>query len=873
MHVGVVVLFPADSELDVSMDPTPLTLFYSYAREDKRMRNRVDAALAPLKRDDLIATWYDGMIEPGEEWDEEIKRQLDSADIILLLLSIDFLNSGYIDAVEVKRAMKRHEDGTARVIPVLLRYCHWKRGAFAKLQGVPDDFKPVEEWRPRSKAYTRIAEAVETAATRLQEIKAATNSSGTAPSPTLWTIPPSTQTFTGRATILKQVDRLLAAGDRVALAALAGLGGVGKTEVALEYARQNRTAYDVGWFVKCEEPGVLRSDLTALAVALELSGPTDGPEAAVAALQRWWAANDRWLLVYDNAERAEDLDGLLPTAGGGHVLITSRAQAWGGTAKKVKVGVLPRKESIALLLKRAEIDDPTDDQRAAADRLAAALGDLPLALEQAAAYVDEAGISFDAYLDRFRERRTALFDDPEADDRATVTTTWSLSFERAEAESPAAGGLLRLCACLAPDDIPADLIRQSETPWPGPLDAVRTDGAAWDAALKALRRHSLVRTDADDLSVHRLVQAVTWDRMDGGERETWATVAQRFLDGLINLDDSEMVVRLGEVGRLVPHALIASDFKEGDAPIRSRLLDRVATFSQFKADYAEAEDLFRAALEIDETIREPDYPTVAVRVNNLGGVLRTRGDLGEAEDAYRRALAIGEAAYGIEHPIVAIYANNLGNVLHDRGHLGEAEDASRRALAIGEAAYGIEHPTVAIYANNLGSVLRDRGDLDGAEDAYRRALAIHEAAYGPDHPQVAIGVNNLGSVLRARGDLNGAKDAFRRAIFIDEAAYGPDHPTVAISVNNLGSVLLARGDLDGAENAYRRALAIGEAAYGPDHPAIAIRVNNLGAVLRARGDLNGAEDAYRRALAIFERVLGPDHPNTQGVRDNLEALR
>ena len=353
------------------------------------------------------------------------------------------------------------------------------------------------------------------------------------PTPTLWNLPAPTQTFTGREDLLTRVETALGAGDRVALTALAGMGGIGKTQIALEFARRHRADYDLGWFLRAEEPGVLRSDLSALAVRLGLAEPTAGPEATMAALRQWWATHDRWLLVYDNVEQADDtFRAALPTDGRGHVLLTSRSQAWGGTAEKIAVGTLPRDEAVALLLKRAEVTTATDAQRSAADRVADALGDLPLALEQAAAYVDETGISFDAYLDLFQQRRADLLAEGTLSSAypATVAMTWSLAFEKAEAECPAAGGLLRLCACLAPDDIPGDLIRQWDQPWPGPLDAVRTDPSMWTKALAALRRHSLIRTDAEGLSVHRLVQAVTLDRMTEAEHEMWMTAAQQLLD-------------------------------------------------------------------------------------------------------------------------------------------------------------------------------------------------------------------------------------------------------------------------------------------------------------------------------------------------------
>jgi len=452
------------------------------------------------------------------------------------------------------------------------------------------------------------------------------------------------------------------------------------------------------------------------------------------------------------------------------------------------VTLLDRAESVELLLKRS---GASEAQREDADRLADELGDLPLALEQAAAYVEATGGTFARYLDLFHERRPDMlaFRPEDATYPESVATTWLLAFEQAEAEEPAAGGLLRLFACLAPDDLPVALIQAWDEPWPEPLDAVRTDPLVWDRAVQALLRQSLVRSDGDGgLSLHRLVQAVMWDRMGEAERETWATAAQQFMQEAINTDLPGMSGRLTEFAPLIPHALAAADLVTNHDNIRVYLMIQAAGFARLQADYQECEGLVLRALAIDEAAYGPDHPRVAIIVNNLGSVLRDRDDLDGAEDAFRRALSINEAAYGPNHPKVAGCINNLGGVLRAQGDLAGAGDAFQRALAIDENAYGPDHPNIAVAVNNLGGVLQDRGDLDGAETAFRRALTINEKEYGPDHPNVAICLNNLGGVLRDRGELDGAEAACRRALAIFEAKFGPDHPNTLLARRNLATL-------------------------------------------------------------------------------------
>ncbi len=736
-----------------SMSSRPLSLFFSYAHADREMRAELDKYLGPLKKDGRIQGWHDGEIKPGERWDAAIRKKLNEADVLLLLLSPAFLDSDYIARVELAHALDREAAGTARVIPILLRDCLWDETPLADLQILPEGAEPVEDWDSPQKAYVQVARAIAQVVADLRTPGTTRLRSGR------WTIPNPTRRFTGRTVLLDRIAEALAGGGPIALTALHGLGGIGKSQLALAYARGHRNEYDIGWLIRAETPGELVTDLNDLAVELDLAKPTDSPDATMAALRDWWRAHPGWLLIYDNAPNAEALAGRLPEGGDGHVLITSRDPTWLGTAEAIEVDVMNRDEAIDFLLARSGVGD---DQREDAGRLADALGRLPLALEQAAATIEQDGLGVGAYLRLFEERRAALFAEspPNPAYPKSVATTWSLAFERAAAEEPAAVGFLRLCACLAPDDLPVDLIRQWDGTWPGPLDDARQDDLAWTRVIRALRRHSLVKIEGEALSVHRLVQVVTWDRMDEGEREVWATAAQRRMGDALDLDMPTMSGRLDEIAALIPHALAAGEFEGGDSGEKAWILDRAATFSQLRADFSEAEALFRRALDISEAARGSDHPTVASRANNLGGVLQARGELDGAESAYRRALAIDEAAHGPDHPNVAIRMNNLGGVLRARGDLDGAKAAYRRALTIDEAAYGTDHPDVAIDVNNLGRVLQDRGDLDGAEAAYRRALAILDAKLGPDHPNTQLVRDNLAAVRAelAAGGASGTGD-------------------------------------------------------------------------------------------------------------------
>jgi tetratricopeptide (TPR) repeat protein len=685
--------------------------------------------------------------------------------------------------------------------------------------------------------------------------------------PDHWNVPHiQNPNFTGRDDMLASLHDGFVGGTP--LQAVHGIGGAGKSSVAVEYAYRYRADYEMVWWVRAESETTILSDVAALAVERGLVSENDPdlPGAAQKALG-WLRRSGGWLLVFDNAE-PWSVSGHLPHGGDGHVLVTSRSPLWGGIAHPEHLDEFDRLQSVAFLLRRTgHIDEE------AANRIADTLGNLPLALEQAGAYVEASGTSLSAYADLAGARLAELMAEGQPPGYpATVATTWNLSFIAVEVGSPAAADLLRLCAFVAPDDIPLDLVRDG-VDLPGTLASL-ADPVAMDRAVASLRRHSLIERRGDRVSVHRLVQAVTRDRLGDAAAKFWTAAATEVVDRAFPYGSDD--VRTWEAcERLLPHALVAANHAErfGVAYENSgRLLNHAGLYLVGRARYAEARVAFERALAIGEAATGPDHPNVGAVVNNLGILLKDLGDLAAARAVFERALAIAEGAYGPNHPSVATAINNLGEVLWAVGDLAAARAAFERALAIDEAAYGPNDAQVAPDVNNLGTVLRDLGDLAGARVAFGRALAIAEGAYGPDHPTVATAIGNVGGVLRTGGDLAGARAAFERALAIDEAVYGSDHPEVATDLNNLATVLQELGDLAGTRVAVERALAISESTYGPDHPSLAAILNNLGSLMVDLGDLAAAMATLQRALAIAEAAYGPDHPSVANIVNNLGSL-
>jgi tetratricopeptide (TPR) repeat protein len=531
--------------------------------------------------------------------------------------------------------------------------------------------------------------------------------------PQVSNLPARNPKFSGRGELLEQLHARLQAGSAAAVVptgAVHGLGGVGKTQLAIEYAHRFRSDYDLAWWIPAEQPTSATAALSKLARRLGVSQVTDQTEM-IAALFDLLRGRDRWLLIYDNAERPDRLAALLPEGGGGHLLVTSRWSAWGAQAEPLQVNVLRRDEAIAFLAQRTGFDD-----EAALDRLADALGDLPLALEEAAAYLEQTQVGLDHYLGLVRDRTRELFDLDQAaaqehSDQRRVATVWSVSLDRVRAEAPAAEALLALCAFLAPD-LPRELPGEQPQALPEELAQTVNDPLAYNRTLAEIGRYSLATVTPITLGVHRLVQAVIQARLGEEGERAWAEVAVGLLRERFP-NKSWEVTTWPDCERLLPHVLAASGHAArlhvaGEEA--GWLLDRASTYLRERGQYKEAKPIAERAVAISEQALGSDHLEVSWRCDNLGRTLQALGDLAAAREQLERALESSEAALGPDHPDVATRRSNLGTVLQDLGDLDGAREQLERALVIGEAALGPDHPMVETLRSNLRSVLRDIGE-------------------------------------------------------------------------------------------------------------------------------------------------------------------
>jgi tetratricopeptide (TPR) repeat protein len=678
-------------------------------------------------------------------------------------------------------------------------------------------------------------------------------------------VPPRIASFTGRAEELDRLDAILMHDKPAAVtqasvgrAAVQGMGGVGKTSLAIEYAHRFRGLYaGVCWCPAETRIGLLGA-LTGLAVTLgaATAEEADVEKAAKAALGRLAEQRATWLLVYDNVSSPENIADLLPTAGA-RVLITSRFPEWRRWSEQVALDALPLEKAVALLEKLTVRDDATG-----AKTLADALGCLPLALDHAAAYCGLTQMSFSDYA---ATASMLIAELPSGVDYPnSVAATSNLAIAEAANRCQAAETLMAYLAQCSPERIPMMLVEGAVA------EKVERLTALAALAEVSLLKHDPFEDGGPAVTVHRLVQAVARARAEasGATRDAGRLIARLVAIYPKGGYSNPQSWRLS--GHLTPHllALREANAATSDIAFWSELLERATEYLFGRAAYSQAELLVREVLEIREKALGPEHPDTAGSLNDLAVLLLQQGDSAGARPLLERSLTIKEKELGPEHLDTAISLDNLASLLTDQGDFAAARPLYKRALAVREKALGPEHPDTAMSLGNL-ALLSGQGELPAARALLERALAIDEKALGPEHPATATCLNNLGCLLQDQGEVAAARPLHERALAIREKALGLAHPQTATSLNNLAVLLKHDRDFAEARSLYERALTIREKALGPEHPITATTLTNLAVVL---GDIeceNEAEPLFRRALAIGEKSLGVAHPLTQRFRSQF----
>jgi tetratricopeptide (TPR) repeat protein len=682
-----------------------------------------------------------------------------------------------------------------------------------------------------------------------------------------WNIPyQRNPLFTGREDVLKNLSETLKAGKTAALAqpqAISGLGGIGKTQTAVEYAYRHQGDYKAILWVKTETEASINADFVTLASLFDLPEKQEQDQRKIVeAVKRWFQEHTDWLLILDNADDIAMVRGFIPVRSKGHIMLTTRAHATGSVARRIEVEKMEPDDGALFLLHRAKLLDPDapldtapTTMQATAHEIVKVMDGLPLALDQAGAYIEETACGLQRYWQLYqtqgahllKERGSLVTDHPDP-----VATTWSLSFQNVEQANPAAAELLRFCAFLAPDAIPEELFPKSAAKLGPLLEQIVSDLSSLNTAIRELFKYSLVYRDpeAKALSIHRLVQQVLKDQMDEETQRQWAERAVRAVNNVFPNPEytNWNTCRQYLLQAQVCIALIEQyDLLFTEA---ANLLIKMGQYLLQRGEYEQVESLQQRALAIREQVLGPEHEDTSVSLNELAVLYYKQGKYELAEPLYRRSLTICEKVYGSEHQQTSIRLNNLALLYNDQGKYEQAEPLYQRALAISEKALGPDHPTVAIRLNNLAFLYNNQGKYEQAEPLYQRALAIDEKIYGTDHPDVASDLNNLATLYNNQGKYEQAEPLYQRALVIRERVLGSEHPDTATSLNDLALLYSKQGKYEQAEPLYQRALAIWEKTLPPDHPNIALALNNYASLLREMNRPTEAEPLEERARAI-----------------------
>ncbi|WCD95339.1 tetratricopeptide repeat protein [Streptomyces sp. HUAS 31] len=695
---------------------------------------------------------------------------------------------------------------------------------------------------------------------------------------------PDSRVFRGRNDAIASLRGLPSTGTGIVAQSVRGMGGVGKTTLVLHHAHTYLSAgHGPVWWIEASSSASVTAGLASLATALNPVHAMLPLDEAAAWAVTWLQGRTGWLLVFDNAEEPAALRSYLGRLRTGQVLVTTRRDLpWQDLGTPLRLDTLSPEASLAVLQDITGRDSDAD--AGALPQLADELGHLPLALQQAGAYLAQTRTSAANYLAQLRSDPAGVLaatapGDPQ---QRTIAQLWSVTLSALLTDEPNSVDLLRILAYCAPEPLPRRVLANA---LPRPQ--------AVDHALGVLAAYSMITLRESTVTVHRLVQAVI--RISTPEPVTPPQLgflrrhlrrsrpntpphpsesALGLLHAALPSGRPDDVRDWPEWQALLPHAraVSAHEYATGLAEQLATVLGQAGFYLSARGEAVQAVALEERALKVTEAALGPDHLDTALRLDNLAGSL---GDLGryiEALSLRERALQVTEAAGGPDHPDTATRLSNLATTFSALGRHAEALPLARRALQINEAELGPDHRDTSTCLSNLAAVLSALGRHAEALGLEERALQVTEAAGGPDHPDTATRLSNLATTFSALGRHAEALPLARQALLVTEAALGPDHPDTALRLNNLASVFSALERHAEALPLKERALQVTEAALGPDHPSTATRLSNLAFTFGALGRHAEALPLEEQALQVTEAALGPDHPDTALRLNNLATM-
>ncbi|MEV6235140.1 FxSxx-COOH system tetratricopeptide repeat protein [Lentzea sp. NPDC051838] len=733
--------------------------------------------------------------------------------------------------------------------------------------------------------------------------------------PQLWgAVPLRNPDFVGRKQLLESLrQRLLEPGATAVLPeALHGMGGVGKSQTVVEYIYQHASEYDIVWWISAEHPSQITSSLVELAkkMSLPTAATADAAVPAVLdALRRGEEPYSRWILVFDNADRPDTVRPFFP-AGSGHVVVTSRNSEWGNIARPVEVDLFTRAESKQLLNRRGgELTD------ADADRLAEALGDLPLAIEQAAAWRAQTGMQVSEYLDLLEQNRIELLEAGTSSGyQLPVAAAWNVPLNRLKQEHRAALQLLQVCAFFGPEPISRKLFSGARNiSVPEALAKAFADPIKLNRAIREISRYSLAKIDHrnNTLQLHRLVQTVLKNRLDSDETDVMRHAVHVLL---VKGDpgDPDSAANWPQYAALLPHATMSRAVNCHDEWVRELMIN-LARYLHASGDYGGALDFSKQCIDVwKENLGETNLHTLemsrryGIALRRLGRIDEAmalnentlsllRNEVGENNETYlgmldtaaadRRAngnfteeLQLQQLVFdrakdilGENEPATLKYANNLASCYRISGDFFRARELDQDTLNRNTIVLGDDHLSTYRSRNALAMDIRESGDYVGAARLQGETLERQKELFGEDHPFTIGATRNLAVALRKAGDHDGARELSEKCVALYRRRHGEKHIDTVTSLMCLSADLRLIPDLPGSLELAEQSHNLFKDIRGEDHPYTLIAATNLAVTRRLSGDLAKARSLNEHAVAKLREVFGEDHPFTMVAATNLAS--
>ncbi|WP_261561969.1 FxSxx-COOH system tetratricopeptide repeat protein [Frankia tisae] len=700
--------------------------------------------------------------------------------------------------------------------------------------------------------------------------------------PTVWgNVPRRSKNFAGREELLTELRQRMIGGDQdtasIILHALHGMAGVGKTQLAIEYVYRNQNDYDLIWWISADSSVLIRSHLASLAPRLGLidHGPlrTEDAVALVLDALRRGEPYTRWLLIFDNADSPELIEELIPY-GPGSVIVTSRDRSWLSIADGIEVNIFSRQESVRFLQKRAPGIRPAD-----VDRLAEALGDLPLALEQVGALHFETGIDTQTYLRLLEGSAGRLLMENPPSRYPPVAAAWTLSLSRLAKKSRLALDLLYRCAFLGPAPIALELFERGQYVLDSDFAMELQDPLKVGGAIREIGRFALARIDnhARTLQVHRLLQTVLREQMPAEDQQRIRGEVYRLLVAA-DPGEPESMANWPQFSQLLPHIAPSQVYRASEPPAR-RLIENITRYLHHAGDLtiglAEAD----RALDCWISDSGPDDPDVLVLQGIKADILWMLGRYHDADQLRRPTLNAITRVLGEDHEETLLIVNGHGADLRARGEFEQARQLDEDSLRRHRLIFGDAHQASLLAANNLAvdlSLIGSYGralETDKCNLSDRRALAVRDDVWTLQSMiAVARDYRQAGRYLEAR---TLAEQTYLSYLDLARCRdLAADHPHILLAAKDLSVARRKAGDFDGALNIAHEAYEkyTNAPQFGSEHPATLAAAVSLGNAQRVASDMDEATELLEKTFRGFRNVLGVDHPFAHGCALNLALV-